>query len=259
MHSLKIENESMTDLFDRIDDLVEETRRLMEKLSPEQLGDFWNQLDISAIYHDCALEGKVISSAELKVAFDPRFLADSKGLTLYTSLRQHKKAFEIARIEAVKKKVVYNLDLFKMFHMIFENFEIPQNEMGFRKEIPLHRTYFHEIKPASEIQSSMDELIEWMNSEKNFRQQHPFVWAGRFHSSFMRIFPYLNTSGKIGRIVMNIFLMSQGYLPAVVHATERQRYYEDILAGSSALAVLFADSEEASLNSALRYLRRLVR
>jgi len=256
MRNLQIENEVMVAALDSLDDKGERVRELMQNISATDLSTFWNQLDISAIYHDRAIEGEVVSPEELSAAFDPRMISDASRLALFTALRNHRMAFirvrEMARVDDLK----FSMGTFQAFHTLFSTRE--DDEKGFRRDIPLHRTYFHEITPASYIESSMTELISWMNDPGDQRDLHPILWAARFHHRFMRIFPYLNTSGKVGRAVMNVFLLHNGYLPAVIHATDRQRYYETIRSAAPDLVQLITDSETASFDSAIRFLRRVV-
>jgi Fic family protein len=257
MRRFHIENETLIAQFDKVDDRAEEVRSLMECVSNEELFELWNQLDISAIYHDCALEGEVISPDELNSALDPRAVTDATNLGLYAAIKKHKKAFEMCREHARMPVLEISMSLLKTFNLIFSPLDVDHSRDGFRTEIPLHRTYFHEINQAEEIRSNMNDFIVWANEELE-KNSHPFSYAARMHHRFMHIFPYPETSGKVGRAVMNIFLMRNGFLPAVVHATERQRYYEAIRNSHQDLAALLVDSEMASLESAIRYLRRVI-
>jgi Fic family protein len=71
----------------------------------------------------------------------------------------------------------------------------------------------------------------------------------------MRVFPFAETTGKVGRTTMNMALIRQGYLPAIIHATERQRYYESIRQSQDDLITLVAESAISSLDAAEKYLR----
>ena len=126
-----------------------------------------------------------------------------------------------------------------------------------RQEIPLHRTYLHEIQEPGTIEESMKELVQWLANpveEEGEAIHHPVLFVSKFHHKFMRIFPYLETSGKMGRLMANMVLMHHGYLPAVIHATERQRYYETLKDPRRGLTNLIVDSLESSLEAAERFL-----
>jgi len=253
----QIESESLTAQLDRVDDRVEEVRHLMRRIPGDVLAEFWNQLDISTIYHDCALEGEVISPEELNSALDPRIVTDATNLALYTAIRNHKKSFRICRRRARQKKIVFNDEFFKSLHLLFSSAETEPSGDGFRRDIPLHRTYFHEINQARQIRENMTEMLAWLNEEAFTTSSHPLSFAARFHHRFMHIFPYPETSGKVGRAAMNVYLMRNGFLPAVIHSTERQRYYEAIRNSTNELCSLLIDSEAAALDSAARFLRRV--
>ncbi|MBN2802160.1 MAG: Fic family protein [Deltaproteobacteria bacterium] len=252
----QIESESLIAQLEKVDDKVEIARSYMERISPRYLVELWNQLDISAIYHGCALEGEVISPDELHAALDPKTTADAANMAFFSSIRSHKKAFEISRQIARQNELVYNFDFFNRLNTIFSPFD--SDSRGFRKDLPLHRTYFHEISKADLIPEKMNELVETLGDKTEQKTVHPIIWAAKFHHSFMRIFPYTDTSGKVGRMAMNIYLLKNGFLPAVIHSTERQRYYEAIKGSYYELTQLIIDSEIAALDSAIRFLRRAV-
>jgi hypothetical protein len=51
---------------------------------------------------------------------------------------------------------------------------------------------------------------------------------------------------------MNLVLLRAGYPPAIVHSTERQRYYESLRGPYTLLYHLILDSLENSIDSALK-------
>jgi Fic family protein len=72
----------------------------------------------------------------------------------------------------------------------------------------------------------------------------------------MGAFPFTDHSGQVGRLLMNFFLLRGDYLPAVIHAVDRQRYYES-LRGTNSLALRehLVDALENALESAVHYHR----
>ena len=55
---------------------------------------------------------------------------------------------------------------------------------------------------------------------------------------------------------MNLMLMRDGYPPAIVHATERQRYYEALKTSPDAVATVIHDALRNSVDSGMRYFGR---
>jgi hypothetical protein len=53
---------------------------------------------------------------------------------------------------------------------------------------------------------------------------------------------------------MNLILIRAGYPPAVVHATERQRYYDALKTSSDATAKIITEALAAAVESTIRHL-----
>lgn len=250
----KFDKSSLMSSIATLDRRADEVRRVMERSTLSKITSFWEQLDLSAIYHDCALEGQVVSPDELEAAFNAHSVADVATLPLYTSLRSHKTALELIRELAGRSRLDWDIALFKRFHALFA----PDPDEGkagrFRKDIPLHRSYFHEIAEPQKIPAAMRKLVDWLADPTDPEDEHPVLFAAKLHYRFMRIFPFSDTSGKVGRAVMNLLLVRHGYLPAIIHATERQRYYESLRQQENGLEELIVDSAQASLEAAMRFL-----
>jgi len=258
MHGLQFDTEVSAVQFEGLDARAEQIRRLMEQASAEDIASLWQQLDVSAVYHDCALEGQVLSPEELSTAFNQRAVTDAARAPLYGSLRSHRTAYDLMRQVAASRTLEFSLELFKQFHQLFAADPAEARSGKFRAETPLHRSYFHEICEPDKIAANMRKLVAWLDEPADSPPLHPVEWASRFHRSFMRIFPYADTSGKVGRAVMNAILVHHGYLPAIIHATERQRYYEALRNNQQTFTELVVESAGASLDAASRFLKRAV-
>ena len=53
--------------------------------------------------------------------------------------------------------------------------------------------------------------------------------------------------------MLNLILLRNGYPPAVIHATERQRYYDALKTSANAVAALVHESLMSSVDSSLRF------
>jgi uncharacterized protein YjeT (DUF2065 family) len=59
----------------------------------------------------------------------------------------------------------------------------------------------------------------------------------------------------LGRLLCNFVLVREGYLPVIIHASYRQRYYEALRSPERDFRQFIAESMENSLDNALRFLR----
>jgi Fic family protein len=213
--------------------------------------DFNEKLDISWIYHDNALEGVVLSYSELKAAIDKKIISDVTLIPMYEEIKHHKAAIEYIREMVKKRKLQINLETFKKLYDLLTP-ESATRPMQYRKDNPLHRLYYHEISPPEKILPRMKKLVEWMESDE-FREEHPIKRAARAHYRLLAIYPWTRNSGKVARLLMNLLLLRDGYLPAVVHAIERQRYYEVMRNENAGIIPLIVESLDNGIETALKY------
>ena len=123
----------------------------------------------------------------------------------------------------------------------------------YRKDIPVHRLYFHEIAAPDKISYRMRQIVQWMNDPETKRGMHPVRLAAKAHYQMLHVYPFPRHSGKVARLVMNLILLRNGFPPVVIHATERQRYYDALKTGDNATAVLIQEALAASIESTIRF------
>jgi Fic family protein len=208
-------------------------------------------LDMSWIYHDSALEGVVYTFQELRTAIDPNaaVLADSSMQPVCEEIRRHREALDYIRDYAVRKRLPINLDVVKKIYLILHPEEGDLKTVRYRKDIPQHRLYFHEYAPPDKITYKMRQCVDWVNDPETRRTRSPVRIAARAHYDLLRIFPFTNDSGKVARLFMNLLLLRHGYPPAIIHSTERQRYYEALKGSSATMTQIVQEAIENNLGS----------
>ncbi len=125
---------------------------------------------------------------------------------------------------------------------------------GLRKDMPLHRTYFHDIAQPAKIQALLDKLLEFTASTE-FKEYHPIKQAATFQFQFLQVFPFSEHSGKVARMTSNLILQRHGYIPCIIHSIDRQRYYESFRGTPASFRILMMDAMENSLDNGLKYFR----
>jgi Fic family protein len=233
----------LVDLDDRMEDLAERARR-----APEVADEINQRYELSWVHHEHALEGVFYSGQELQVAMSGSPVADANTISAFRELRNFRRAAAVMREEAQTPKPKVTLTLVKKLHELLDG-EEPTGTAELRKEIPIHRAYFHEIAQPARIAAALDKAIE-LTENPEFRQQHVLVQGSRFQHAFMQAYPFTDHSGKIARLVSNLFLVSKGFLPCVIHSIDRQRYYESLRQPETALRDLMTESMENALANA---------
>jgi Fic family protein len=268
--------------YQEIDEKNETLRDYLD-IFKDKSRDFLEKFEMSWIYHDAALEGTVYTQQELASALFPeRATMDPAMIPVVLEVRNHKAACDFLREEASatgRKQAQITLTTIKRIHDLLcgstpeaqqaraniERRERTEKELtkerdrsGYRKDMPLHRTYFHEIAQPAKIQPMLEKLVDYTGSAE-FREFHPIKQAAVVQHKFMQIFPFTENSGKVGRMLTNLVLLRNGYMPAIIHSIDRQRYYESLRGAEGVFRTLLMDAIENSLDNGVKYFKDLGR
>lgn len=247
-----MESSARTIYFD-IDDKTKDLRQKLKK-DKEIARVFQEKFEISWIYHENALEGTILDVYDLKAALEHPSSEDGILIPVYQRIRNHKKA-----IEKVKKTIessfrMPTLTFIKSLHVILSYGLSTQHGGVYRKDTPIHRTYFHDIIPPKRISYQMNKLIRDMKTKK-FKQYHPIRQASEVHFALMNIFPFDEETGKVVRLIMNSIIMRSGYYPIIVPDIERQHYFDALRASSVVLHGLMVECMNKVLDLSLRFMK----
>lgn len=238
----------------RLDKRLHQLHKKMEQASEESLDHYNRMLDLSWIYHDSALEGVVYNMEELQAALDGEAASDTSLIPVFDEIRQNKAAIELVKELSQKKRLTVSLDVIKKIYSILAPEEVEgKGPPKYRKDMPLHRMYFHDICPPEKISYKMRQLVQWVNSAETRRATHTLRLAAKTHYQLLHIYPFPKQSGKVARLVMNLILLRGNYPPAVIHATERQRYYDALKTSDNSTSRIVTEALIASMDSAIRY------
>jgi Fic family protein len=245
-----------------LDDRLDELRQLLLAV-PEERAEFDERCKLAYAYHDSALEGVVLTYHELRAAMDRKVAGDATVMAGYQEIKNQLEALESVRARAEdvgekRKRLEFTVEQFDDIHRLLYRNVNRKVPAGKRIDIPLHRTYFHEIVEPGIIATELTRVAA-LTTDSEFRAQHAVNQACLFHCEFMRAFPYADGSGKVGRLLMNAFLWRAGYLPAVIHASDRQAYYDALREGPEALRPLVIDAIEQAVDAGARHLKERLR
>jgi hypothetical protein len=239
-----------------LEDRAEAVEARLQSQAEDIQREYQDRLYMSWIHHDSALEGVVYTFTELQTAVDPNItvVPDSSIQPICDEIRRHKAAIDFVRDTAGKKKQPLTTDIIKRIYLFFHPEEGDIKTVKYRKDIPQHRLYFHEYAAPDKIAYGVRQVVEWVNDPETKRTRTPIRIAARAHYDFLRVFPFQNDSGKVARLLMNYILLRAGFPPAIIHSTERQRYYDSLKGSPLAIVHMVQESLENSIASIEKYL-----
>lgn len=234
--------------------LEERAKKVEDRLaltSEEFRRAYQERLDMSWVFHDAALEGVVYTEQELRLGLDPSVPAvpDSSMQPACEEIRRYKEVLLHTKDLATKKRQPVTADTIKKMYLILHPDEGDLKSVKYRKEIPQHRLYFHEYSPPDKIGSKIRQVVDWVNDPETKKGRNTIRIAGRAHFDLLRTFPFPVDSGRVARLFMNMLLMRAGYPPAIIHSTDRQRYYEALKGSAQIVNNMVQEAIENALAS----------
>ena len=223
----------------------------LQKADPGFVRRFRESFDMSWIHFDSAIEGVVYTIQELKAAIDPSasIEVDSSLQPICEEIRRHREALDFVREFALKSKQPVTVDTLKQIYLILHPEEGDLKTVKYRKDIPQHRLYFHEYAQPDKIALKVRQVVDWIYDPETKKTRSAVRIAARAHYDLLRVFPFTSDSGTVARLMMNLLILRAGVQPAIVHSTERQRYYDALKGSSIAMNQIVAESIENNIAS----------
>lgn len=233
-------------------------RELKSRATAAQLADYNYRLDVSWIYHDAAIEGIVYEPNELQAALHEGVASSNSLIPVYGEIRNAKASIDLVREMAKAPELEISMDTIRQLYLALSPEEAESGGPKYRKDMPLHRQYFHEIAQPDKIAAGMKQVVQWIGDQEKRSGLHLVRYASKAHYKFLQVFPYNKHSGRIARLIMNAILLHADYPPVILHATDRQGYYDALRQGPDRVSTVVRTALVNDLNSTIRFFSRLL-
>lgn len=214
-------------------------------IAPDRYRKIMQKLQLDWNFHSNSIEGNTLTLTETKQLLYYGLTAKGKPLNDHKEMEGHAKVLKKME-EMVHQDLRLTESLIKEFH---EMILMPNYDNSKEQDVEINPGHWKEqpnylLTPTGEkleflapeiVPEAMNELINWTNNHleqndlnrhsKKKYNLHPLQVACGFHKRFIDIHPFGDGNGRMARILMNLILMQQGYMPAIVYLEQRQDYY----------------------------------
>lgn len=206
-------------VFDRID-LFQEEIHALRPFEGEMLDQIKEYYRIGLTWTSNALEGNSLTESETKVLLEDGLTVGGKPLRDVFEAVDHAKAYDFM-FTLMKNRRIDEPAVLKIHELFYQNIEPAY--AGRYRDVQVIITGSHYPTAAPEkIQSEMDGLFAWVKRERD--GMHPVAFAAELHKRFVFIHPFKDGNGRVARLLMNLALIQDGYLPAVIPPVLRRDY-----------------------------------
>lgn len=169
---------------------------------------------VRAAYHGTHIEGNMLQKEEAKdVLLGKTIIARPRDIQ---EVINYRKVIELIDEEASKKIEKITEQLVLKLHRILteKTLSVEQSGIYRLKQVIIRNSANGEItfKPPTplEVPFLMKEFIYWLNSDSS-KQIHTVLKAGIVHHEFVRIHPFIDGNGRVGRALATLVMLLGGY------------------------------------------------
>ena len=223
-------------MIDRLKILTEKKKKLdsLRPLSEEVLYSLEEWMKVELTYSSNAIEGNALSRIETAEVIEKGTAAVISGKPLKDQLEaiNHAKAIDFIKdlAKQIKGHQFITEDYIKAIHKIILNGIIDDWAGKYRQTLVFIRGTDFEFPQAQEILRLMSNFIKWLNSQQ---EEHPVRVASLAHLKFESVHPFIDGNGRVGRLLMNLILILNGYPMAIIKNETRNEYLNAFRVGQS--------------------------
>ncbi len=182
----------------------------------KQLKDYYR---IGLTYTSNAIEGNTLTESETKVIIEDGITIGGKSLREHYETIGHAKAYDY--IYSLLDRPIYEDDGLFLHKLFFQ--QIDSENAGRYKQRNVIITGTDYLPPDyQKVPELMRQHIENLNSDA--KDKHILEWASDLHAEFEVIHPFMDGNGRIGRLLLSILSMKNGYCPVIIPPIRRAEY-----------------------------------
>jgi len=191
-------------------------------ISNQALKKLHEALEIAYTYNTNAIEGNTLSLQETRLVIREGITIRGKSLSEHLEAKNHPAA--IAYIENMVNNPIAEENVLELHRILFSGF--CEGAGSYRNGQVYLEGRDIMPPPAFEVPQLTRDLLEW--AKNNPEELRPIELATVLHHRFVEIHPFDDGNGRVGRLLMNMLLIKNGYPLTVIKTVDRRRYYDSL-------------------------------
>jgi Fic family protein len=184
----------------------------LRPLHPSVVQRLYEDIRILLSYHSNAIEGSTLSLFETKMVIEEGITVGGHSLKEHLAAVNHAEALDLVR-SLVEQHTPITMETILQLHGIMMDKLLPDAGQ-FCAGFVHFRGSSHAPPHPAQLRHLMHEWLAWLDDEG---MQYPSVTrAAIAHVGFESVHPFSDGNGRVGRLLLNLMLMRDGYPPALL-------------------------------------------
>ena len=188
-------------------------------LSPDTVRRLHSDFRVLFTYNSNAIEGNTLTLAETQMVLEYGMTVEGHPLREYLETTNHAEAFDF--LDKLVSTQISLETVVKIHSLVMD--KIMQDAGQLRTVQVYIRGSHHTPPPARDVPLYMMQWVRWLNSDDALRYD-PMIRTAISHHGFEALHPFTDGNGRVGRLLMNLQLIQDGYPPALILKEWRGRY-----------------------------------
>jgi Fic family protein len=199
-------------------------------VSTADLDKYLDSFSVLFAFHSGRIENEEITYHDTREIFKNGKVSNFTGSPRALFEQQNQKlCYEFLKGKIIKKEPI-SIELIMEIHRILTSGTFDEQRYIENEERPGefkkhdYITGILEVGSSSEnVEADMTELIDEINA---YEGRDILKAAAYFHARFEFIHPFADGNGRVGRTLMNYYLMLQNHPPIIIYDEDKRLYYE---------------------------------
>ncbi|SFT91512.1 Fic family protein [Lishizhenia tianjinensis] len=184
-------------------------------------------LELEYTFNSNKIEGNTLTLRETDLVVNQGLTISGKSMNEHLEAINHQEALEYLK-EIIHKKIAFSeREVLQLHNLILRG--INQKEAGKYRNVQVMIQGSQHMPPAPYlVNKQMEDYFFWY--EANKYKYHPVILAAEMHERLVTIHPFIDGNGRTARLVMNLVLLSHGFVIADIKGdlSNRMNYYESL-------------------------------
>jgi excisionase family DNA binding protein len=177
---------------------------------------------VELTYNSNAIEGNSLSLSETKLVLEEGVTIGGKSMKEHLEATNHGKAIDFME-GLMRKKAIGEQDVLNLHAIILDRID-PENAGFYRRGAVRISGTDYSPPNAAKVPELMQDVYALLN-----RKGEPIEAAAMIHQRFVDIHPFVDGNGRTARLLLNLYLMRNGYPPVILLRAERKKYIRTIM------------------------------